>query len=129
MCELVTPPMILAIPVPTALCQTFRQPVSLGQQLRLELFRGNALKRGAGVLHGRPARNRHLRHVINVRACAQHAQEVLLQDEILVLAGDAELVAVRRRIPIELLAILFVIEREQQLVERICVVRMLPVNT
>src|SRR5690606_28743985 len=91
MWELVTPPRILAIPVAPALCQSLSQPFSLRQQLRLELLRADPLELGTGVLYGGSARNRHLREVIDIRARAQHAQEVVLQEELLVLPRDAVL--------------------------------------
>src|SRR5690606_36904679 len=93
MWELVTPPMILAIPVTLALRQLLLQALALLQQLGLELGGGDALHPCTAILHGGAARDGHLGHVVDVRSGAQHAQEVLLEDQFLVLAGDTELVA------------------------------------
>src|SRR5690349_19563955 len=95
MWELVTPPIILAIPVSLALRQLLAQPLALGGELGLDLRRRDALHLRAAILHRRAAGNRHLRHVVNVGAGTQHAEKVLLQHELLELAGDAILVAIR----------------------------------
>src|SRR5262245_23381496 len=98
MCELVTPPMILAIPVTPALPQLLFKSFTLGQKLGLELRRRDALHLRAAILHRGAAGNGHLGHVVDVGAGAEHAEEILLDDEFLVLAGDAELVAIGRRV-------------------------------
>ena len=58
----------------------------------------------------------------------QHAEEVLLEDELLVLAGHAVLVAVGGRVAIEFVAVGLVAEGEQQLVQRIRAVRVLAIE-
>src|SRR6185369_10838623 len=94
MCELVTPPMILAIPVTPSSLDLVNQAIGLLLQLGLEFLGGDALELRARVLHGCSSRNGHLGHVVDVGAGLEHAEEILLQDEVLVLAGHAELVAV-----------------------------------
>src|SRR5690242_1159521 len=105
MCELVTPPMILAIPVPRPLREPCGQALAFREQLRLELARRDALELRARILHRRAARDRHLRQVVDVRAGAEHAEEVFLQHEILIWACDTISIAVHRRIAVELGAI------------------------
>src|SRR5690606_20474937 len=128
MCELVMPPMILAIPVTLALLQLFFQALALGEQLGLELRRADALELRTAVLHRRAAWNGHLGHVIDVRAGLEHAEEVLLQHELLVLAGDAVFVAVGCWILVELGAVGLLAEGKQQFVERIGAMRMLAIE-
>src|SRR6478735_10299607 len=120
--------MILAIPVTLARLDLVYEAVGLLLQLCLEFLGGDALELRACVLHGSAARNGHLRHVVDVGAGLQHAQEVLLQDELLVLARHAKLVAVRGRVLVELGAVGFIAEGEEQLVQRIRTVRVLAVE-
>src|SRR5690348_11245990 len=105
MCELVTPPMILANPVSSPRRELLHQPLAFGEQLGLELLRRDALEGGTRVLHRRAARNRHLRHVVDVRPGPQHAEEVLAQYQILRGRIEPEAIAIRRRIAIEGVAV------------------------
>src|SRR6478736_5718714 len=120
--------MILAIPVTLARLDLVYEAVGLLLQLCLEFLGGDALELRACVLHGSAARNGHLRHVVDVGAGLQHAQEVLLKDELLVLARHAKLVAVRGRVLVELGPVGFIAEGEEQLVQRIRAMRVLAVE-
>src|SRR5690349_4240167 len=68
MCELVTPPMILANPISSTGLELLDQAIAFREQLPLKFFGGDSLELGAGVLHRGPARDGHLGQVIDVRS-------------------------------------------------------------